>query len=155
MWFLLTLIAVAGCSAAGADAETSVAVQSQTEAFRIETTEDLRADVEAAVDLWARATDGAYLPEVVVGQRGRFAVRPVAHIPGAYADTTADSTVRVGADTPASLRVIVIAHELGHTMGLPDTQDDTLMHAAYAAAHPCIQAELTASVGMPGPGACL
>lgn len=164
MWKLNVALLITGCSAAGATDDVAH-VQDSRVPFQISVDAELADAASQALALWADATDNAYAPALGIGGAGRFHISqaPVTEcnggaVPaGMYAWGCVDARgVVISPDTPADKLVTVIAHELGHTLGLLDTTDRTLMNSGYASKHPgCVQAELVSEAGFTGPGACL
>lgn len=135
----------------------------------------------AAVDLWQRATDGAYSPEVVIsdecGGTSAWCITAVDDLGDSCPDATVPDPSRqhspractrystrrtlVARTMDPAEHVSTIAHELGHQLGLVHVADpvDDLMSIDRSRAvrlAPCVSADDAESAGFVGaPGACV
>jgi hypothetical protein len=150
----LALLLSLGCSAAGADVSPDVSVGGL---LTITADPAVQVDVDAAVDLWARATDGA-----VLLRGSHLTVLLVDDFQGcaglgSVAGCTSGSRVEISSRVASDHRVSTIAHEIGHTLGLLDMADGLMnpYRVGVERTDPCVSVDLAVAVGMPGPGACL
>jgi hypothetical protein len=176
--FIFALVGL-GCSAASPEVARSAAATDVPSAPRstplIQLDLNLADDAIAAVDLWSDATAGQYAPELVVGDApgARFRIELVDVTTGACEEQALPGhgiwgcfdgdarVIQISRDAPADMRVSIIAHELGHSLGLAHRAEG-LMNSWRSPAeflHPCVDLDtlvgLKANTGIVGNVACL
>lgn len=147
---IVSLLLAACAGAADAEPETHTTEPAVGESLTVDPA--LADDVAAAMDLWSSAA-GAVVDfgelRLTLGEIPECADRA-----GCFsaAERQIDVSMRV---SPAK-RVSTIAHELGHSLGLPDMPGTgSLMDPDRTGRErPCIDAETVAAAGFDGPGAC-
>lgn len=123
----------------------------------------------AAVELWSAATLDAFVPDLSIGECGRsqedLCIRVVddkpigcgAQVRGAVA-CFRGATIDVWKGVPDDWTVSVLAHEIGHSLGLGHVGDG-LMSPDRDRTRPCIESDdilaLDDAVGVPGAPACV
>jgi hypothetical protein len=176
---IFTIAMVLGCSAVGSEVEPSAAATVVRSAPRsaplIQIDLNLADDAIAAVDLWGAATAGQYAPELVVGDApgARLRIELVDVTTGACEEQALPGhgiwgcfdgdarVIQISRDAPSDMRVSIIAHELGHSLGLAHRAEG-LMYSWRSPAeflHPCVDVDtlrgLEANTGIVGTVTCL
>lgn len=193
-WLALLLLAACAAEPGGAVPAEGAVVPLQAEPVPVQAEpapaqlriaiigDELASDAVEAIDLWSRATRGAFAPVVTVSDTcagSNWCIYGVDQIPDEEcADPTTNNIRRVAGGPRACSwgeqgqfqielsrstlapeeRVSAIAHEAGHGFWLvhkPGTGDlmDPDRPAAVRAA-PCVSAEDVAEAGFVGPGTC-
>jgi hypothetical protein len=154
---ILALLLLAACAspeeAPAPEPETVTFVTALTVAPVVVIDPQIATEVDAAIDLWSRATNGAYAPEDI-----RFVRDHIPDCGGAGGKVGCwdplSRTITLSVKAQKSHRVAVLAHEMGHSLGLRHTPSG-LMAEDHPSDNPCISAEDAAATGLGGPGACL
>ncbi len=137
-----------------APASTSATATVGAAAHSLEVAPELVADTAAALDLWARATDGTATFDV---WSVTFGAIPECTGPHAACYRYATHQIDVSPAVAPQSRASSIAHEFGHTLGLPDEPGSgTLMDPERTdRGAQCIDRQIVNEAGLSGPGACL
>jgi hypothetical protein len=163
-------LALMGCAEPSpAQAEPELVVETARLAPRLVLVPELAMQGVAAVELWSAATLDAFAPDLTIGQCDSadedICVRIVDEQPigcagqvrGAVA-CYRGATVDVWKGVPDEWRVSVVAHELGHSLGLGHGPAG-LMSPDRDRTRPCIEAEdlsaLDEKIGVLGAPACV
>jgi hypothetical protein len=158
---ILALLLLAACGDA-ASTETPVSAEPTESAelssvayvptsSPVEIDPQIAADVDAAIDLWVRATDGAYDPSGIHFTYGHISDCSAYGATGCWYPERRE--IRLSVKEQADHRVGAIAHEIGHSLGL--VHGPGLMDPSHMTVTPCVTVNDAAAAGFEGPGACL
>jgi hypothetical protein len=165
----LLLAGCAGPAPMSDDVAEDATLSSERLTPRLVLSPELALQGVAAVELWSAATRDAFVPELSIGECGRddedLCIRVVEELPvgcgaqvkGAVA-CFRGPTIDVWKGVPDSWTVSVLAHELGHSLGLGHVQEG-LMSPDRDRTRPCVESDdivaLDDALGVPGSPACV
>jgi hypothetical protein len=170
--FLFVFIALGGCSAADEAAHADAAPAVEPERIRITprivVAPDLAMQGVAAVELWSAATVDAYAPDLAIGPCGQgedLCLRVVderrdcgRHGRDWLACFTGGAEIQIWAGVRDEWRLSIIAHELGHSLGLEHDHAGVMMPGRDLT-RACVEAadvaQLEVSTGVVGVPACV
>jgi len=118
----------------------------------VEIDPQIASDVDAAIALWVRATDGAYNPAGIRFTYGHITDCATYGATGCWYPDRHE--IRLSVKAQRDHRVATLAHEIGHSLGLAHTAQG-LMDPDHAAVDPCVTSDNVTAAGFGGPGACL
>lgn len=170
--FSFLALALVACSEPAAttpdDVDEAAALSPERLTPRLVLAPDLAMQGVAAVELWSAATRDAFVPDLSIGEcRGSedLCIRIVdepptgcgAQVRGAVA-CFRGSTIDVWQGVRDDWTVSVLAHELGHSLGLGHVREG-LMSPDRDRTRPCIESDdidaLDDAMGVPGSPACV
>lgn len=161
-WLLPLLLVACGASNEAPEAAPEVAPEPVSAlespsvgyaltAAPVEIDPQIAADVDAAVELWMRATDGAYNPAGIRFTYGHITDCSTFGATGCWYPDRRE--IRISVKEQKDHRVAAVAHEIGHSLGLEHTVGG-LMDPTHVVVDPCVTLDDVAAAGLPGPGAC-